>query len=682
MKYLISLFTTALISMLSFAQTQQGYVKTKGRLGNNGSVIAGQRLSGATVTVKGSNAVVSGSNGTFALSIPGNSYYLQNVQKQGYVLTDPDILSKQYACSKNPLVLVLETPGQQTDDKLAAEKKIRRTLQRQLQEKEDELESLKEQNKLSEEAYRQQLQELYAQQENNDNLISEMADRYSRMDFDEVDEFNRCISSLILEGKLTEADSLLNTKGDINSRAAQLREHQKTNTIEEQKLRKQQKGLEKKMQLTQKELEDIANDCYSKFKIAQMRNQNDSAAYYIELRANLDTTNIEWGINAGKFYQKYKASYDKAEFFFLRCLRNALTAGGDNSLLPDCYEALGSVYLSKGNMESALDYYKKDYEISLSIFGEYHQSIVSSLINLTNVNRRKGDFETALNYLEKALEVMNATEGLSVASKIKVYGNIANLYNSQNQHQRALEYYQKAIEILESSKESHPLEESTTYINIGHTCFEMGEYDLALEWDNKAYELVKKVLGDSHPAMATILSNMGGVYMKQNRLDKTLENIKKSLSIDINIYGQYSPNLIIDYNNLGMVQYSMKLNQEALESYKCSLDLCEKHLPHDHPIYATIYNNIGSALLRMDGEEEKAMSYFENALKIRLTKYGENNSDVAIVYYNMAKLYQKKEDIENALLYFEKAKEIFESTLGHNHPNTKSVQESIAKIKE
>ena len=60
-------------------------------------------------------------------------------------------------------------------------------------------------------------------------FISEMAERYSKMDFDEVDEFNRRISSLILEGKLTEADSLLNTKGDINSRTDILRQHQKAN---------------------------------------------------------------------------------------------------------------------------------------------------------------------------------------------------------------------------------------------------------------------------------------------------------------------------------------------------------------------------------------------------------------------------------------------------------------------
>ena len=187
MKRYISFFIFILVFIGASAQNQQGYVKTKGRLGANGSVIAGTRLSGATITVKGGNAVLSGNNGAFSLATPTSSYYLQNVQKQGYVLTDLDVLSKQYACSKNPLVLVLETPGQQTDDKLQVERKIRRSLQRQLQQREDEIEALKEENKITKQEYQEQLKKLYEEQESNEKLISEMADRYAKIDYYQID---------------------------------------------------------------------------------------------------------------------------------------------------------------------------------------------------------------------------------------------------------------------------------------------------------------------------------------------------------------------------------------------------------------------------------------------------------------------------------------------------------------
>ena len=220
MKRILWLSLCLVLALCATAQTQQGYVKTKGRKGGNGAVVPGKRITGATVQVKGGNAVVTQANGTFSFPIPAKKYYIQNVKKQGYVLVDPEVLTKQYIYSTNPLILVLETPEQQTDDKLASERKIRRTLQRQLQQREDEIEDLKEQNKITREEYQNALQKLYAEQETNEKLIGEMAERYSQIDYDLLDEFNRRISDCIIEGRLAEADSLLRTKGDIQDRIA------------------------------------------------------------------------------------------------------------------------------------------------------------------------------------------------------------------------------------------------------------------------------------------------------------------------------------------------------------------------------------------------------------------------------------------------------------------------------
>ena len=183
MKRFLWLLLSLSLSLYAVSQTQQGYVKTKGRKGSNGNVVPGKRIVGATVQVKGRNAVITQANGVFSFPIPANRFYIQSVKKQGYVLTDPEMLTKQYVFSSNPLILVLETAEQQTDDKLASERKIRRTLQRQLQQREDEIEDLKEQNKITREQYQQALQQLYAEQETNEKLISEMAERYSQIDY-------------------------------------------------------------------------------------------------------------------------------------------------------------------------------------------------------------------------------------------------------------------------------------------------------------------------------------------------------------------------------------------------------------------------------------------------------------------------------------------------------------------
>lgn len=85
------------------------------------------------------------------------------------------------------------------------ERKIRRILQRQLQQKEDEIESSKEQKKLTEDEYRKQLQDLYYQQENNEKLINDMVESYKRIDYDLIDDFTQIVSDYIIAGELQKA---------------------------------------------------------------------------------------------------------------------------------------------------------------------------------------------------------------------------------------------------------------------------------------------------------------------------------------------------------------------------------------------------------------------------------------------------------------------------------------------
>ena len=177
MKKSITLFFFLLVATFAFAQaTQTGYVKTKGRMDSKGTLIPGTRIGNVSIQLTGGNSTVAGPNGDFKLTAPDKKFYLSNVQKQGYILTDPDVLKKQYFCSANPLVISMEALEKMEDDRLAAERRLRRQLQTQLREREDEIEALKENNQITQEQYRQALQKLYDEQSNNEKLISDLAE--------------------------------------------------------------------------------------------------------------------------------------------------------------------------------------------------------------------------------------------------------------------------------------------------------------------------------------------------------------------------------------------------------------------------------------------------------------------------------------------------------------------------
>lgn len=260
MKKILFLAISMSLALCAMAQNQQGYVKTKGRLNNDGKVVPGKYLNGVVIQVKGYSPVITDSQGRFSLPVDSGTFMIQSVKKQGYDLIDKDALQQVYHYSSNPLVIVMESDQQLKDDRLATELKIRRTMQRQLQAQEDEIEALMEQNRITKDEYQKKLEQLYAEQENREKLISNMAERYLQTDYDQMDEFNLRINDCILNGKLVEADSLLQSKGDIQDRL---------------------KALEESQELLKRQAIDLAIDCKNRGQISEIEgNINEALTFY------------------------------------------------------------------------------------------------------------------------------------------------------------------------------------------------------------------------------------------------------------------------------------------------------------------------------------------------------------------------------------------------------------------
>ena len=73
----------------------------------------------------------------------------------------------------------------------------------------------------------------------------------------------------------------------------------------------------------------------------------------------------------------------------------------------------------------------------------------------------------------------------------------------------------------------------------------------------------------------------------------------------------------------------------------------------------------------------KALYYFEESLKIRLSLFGENHPEVALSYYSIGSLYIIQGDKSKALNYYEKSLKIRLSVYGENHPLTKEIMDLI-----
>lgn len=531
MKRFLLFFFILVSSINLYSQTQQGYVKTRGRLSSTGQLIPGVRLQGATISVKNGGSYVSGNNGAFSLKVPSGTFYLTNVQKLGYQLCDRDFLGKGYKYSVNPIAVVMETPDNTTADRLAAEKKIRRTLQKQLQDKEDELEEQKEQQKITEEHYRKQLQELYVAQENNEKLISDMADRYSSIDFEEMDEFHRKVAFYIQNGELTHADSLLNSKGSMEERSAEIDRLHEINAKERQKLEKSEKMAETL-------LKDFADDCYSKFEICKMQHKNDSAAYWLELRASKDTMNVEWLLDAGSFIVDYICDYGLAMSYFQRSLFVSRKLYSENSAITaTCYYDMASIYYRQTNYIEAINYNKIALDIRTELFGEKHDDVIDSYILIGMVYRVQQQFSQSLEYFQKALSLATDLHGEKSLYAARIFDHIGLVYHFAMKYDLSLEYYLKALKMRKEFSVEEDADIAESYNHVGLIYSLKQSHQQSLEYFQKALDIYLSLYGEHHIQVATCYLGITQTSMFLKDYPKALSNAEKSLKIYHDICG-------------------------------------------------------------------------------------------------------------------------------------------------
>ena len=206
------LFTTPLWVT---AQTQQGYIKTIGRPDKPGVV-----LGNVVVQAKGMfNPVTSDENGAFSITVPGKNdgdpIAFLRIQKNGYELKDKDFIGRQHVCSSRvPIIIQMVDLQQLAKDKQRIENNAYRVAEENYQKKLTELEAQKEEGEITTEKYRQELSELQDKYEKYLSLVGDMAERYARTDYDQLDSIDYQINVCIENGEFDKADSLIHTVFD------------------------------------------------------------------------------------------------------------------------------------------------------------------------------------------------------------------------------------------------------------------------------------------------------------------------------------------------------------------------------------------------------------------------------------------------------------------------------------
>ena len=720
MRRLLScLFISALVlSPEAFSQTQNGYVKTRGRLQKDGSILSGERIPDVVVAFQDRSVVKTHRDGAFQVRIPNGVFSINEVSKEGYILSDPDVLTRQYSVTGTPLVIVMESPDKQMDDRLEAERRIRWTLQKRLNEKTQELDQLKEQSRITAEEYRRSIQSLFNEQANNDRLVRDMVNRYASIDYDQLDDFNRKVCTLILDGELARADSMIKAKGKIEERASVIKFQQDANAKEEAELKRRSRQLEKSKALVARNIEDLARDCYSKFEIHQLQHQNDSARYYLELRASLDTANVEWLVATAIFINEYLSDFDAALNYYHRGIQVCLSKAEDRSELPILYNKVANMYLSKEDLDNAASF----YDLSLNTFRErgleHTHPMAVALLEQERLFLARGDYEHARECIRRAEEIESHLEKPDSIRLVAVYNSAAVYLHKKGEIRQARDTLIRAYGIVKRHTGKRDVSRGVIPHNIGSLSSELSEYDVALKYLESALAFYRTLYDDVHPRIADSHNEIGILYWRLGKTDLALSHMKEAVAFDEQVYGTRHTSTAVGYNNIaaiysrshhpelaleyqekaadifrtvmgeesegyasilseiGVTYFGLKEYEKALDYLRRSIEIKERILDANHPSLASTYNNF-SVVLQSVGKSEESLTYKFKSLDINMKRYGPKSENVANDYSNIASVYIDLGRCDEAIDYLNNSLDIRLLVFGEKHKNVALVYDGL-----
>ena len=600
----------------AMAQTQKGFVRTIGRLGDETGVKDVRRVDSVMIKLCNGKGTMTNRNGNFEFEVGKGKFCLKDVFKKNYKLRVPQNLSTEYYRSPNDFEIVVEDTRETYKIKESEIQRRTRKLYAELSDLREKYYKLYEENKITQEEYDKHKKELNDREELEKKNIETLAEWYATTDFVAMDSLQLRISRLINEGKTKEALDLIRSQGDISASIRKIKEDKERLKLSKEETAKRMENERIVEDGIEKQKEKIASLCYSAYLAFLEEHQLDSALYCLNQRLELDSTNTEWLNDIAKLYIDYIEDWNIALSYLYKAVKmGEHILGVHHPTLIVIYNNIGSAYFMKEYYDKALEYHNKALAIQKSILGEEHNSLATSYNNIGSVYFKKEYYEKALEYFNKALTIQKSKLGEEYTDVARSYNNIGRVYHAKSNYDKALEYYNKALTIWKSKLGEEYTDVALSYNNIGGVYYDKKDYDKALGYYNKALTIQKAKLGEEHTDVAT------------------------------------------SYNNIGMVYYNKGDYDKALEFYNKALTIQKAKLGEEHTDVATSYFIIGATYCNKE-EYSKALEYFDKALPIFLSEENEVDEIISLLYKLKALCYFKLGDTVKAKEYEKKVAEI------------------------
>ena len=192
----------------------------------------------------------------------------------------------------------------------------------------------------------------------------------------------------------------------------------------------------------------------------------------------------------------------------------------------------------------------------------------------------------------------------------------------------------------------------------------LGQTKEAEEVQQIIFDQTEHTTKTKHPYWKSLSMSENPTKPKSNRL-----TCQRSLSVS-----HYE--LIASYNHRGDTYCTIGDYSKALSAFEEMIRIQEDSIPPNHPDFALSYNKIGFVYFRL-GQYETAIQNYNEAIRIQQKSLPSSHPDLGLTYNNIGEVYKALKDYSKASSYFKRAVIAGIDTLPSNDPNLMKWQQNL-----
>lgn len=304
------------------------------------------------------------------------------------------------------------------------------------------------------------------------------------------------------------------------------------------------------------------------------------------------------------------------------------------------YSWLMAAYDRAGDVENALFYAKKEFEIAEAVFGADTIQTAIAYKTLAQVYFNKVDYDNVIVCCEKLLGI-SFSKDLSLEENknfysllIDCYRLLGEAYLGKENTKTAKYYFEKALENeMQFSEESKLL--ALIYDGLSRVYAETDIYK-ALEYEQKNLAILKKY--DDLMNIAASYNNIGMFYYNCQNYELSIQYLTQAIECTENLFGKRHPKTVTSYSNLGLAYFKNNQLELALENCLTAMQIFENNklqFLNDNTKEASCFSNLSLIYSKM-GDNKLSEVYIKKALEIYSNQTVKNGNSYAIALYSYA----------------------------------------------